>query len=105
MAPDPEITGTKYSTRGQDNVAGHANPDVDAAYQAAREATTLAERGAHYKQLQAICARTPTGLAGLVLIRQVLPREHQVLRVGRPARLFDPVATMGSYARGGRPSR
>lgn len=57
MAPDPEITAPKYSTGGPNNATGHANPDVDAAYQAAREATTLAERGEHYKRLQEIWAR------------------------------------------------
>ncbi|MDA4894101.1 ABC transporter substrate-binding protein [Streptomyces sp. MS2A] len=57
MAPDPEITATKYSSAGRNNMAGHANADVDAAYEAAREATTLAERGAHYRRLQEVWAR------------------------------------------------
>lgn len=57
MAPDPEITSTKYSTGGMNNAAGHHNPDVDAAYQAAREALTLSERGDHYKRLQEVWAR------------------------------------------------
>ncbi|GAA4921554.1 peptide/nickel transport system substrate-binding protein [Stackebrandtia albiflava] len=57
MAPDPEITRTKYSSGGRNNMAGHRNPDVDAAYAAARAATGLAERGEHYKRLQEIWAR------------------------------------------------
>ena len=57
MAPDPEITRTKYSSTGKNNMAGHRNPDVDAAYEAARSATTLAERGEHYKRLQEVWAR------------------------------------------------
>ncbi|WP_166350298.1 ABC transporter substrate-binding protein [Phytoactinopolyspora limicola] len=57
MAPDPEITATKYSSTGRNNMGGHRNPDVDAAYQAAREATTLTERGEHYRRLQAVWAR------------------------------------------------
>ena len=38
-------------------MAGHRNPDVDAAYAAARNATTRTERGEHYKRLQEIWAR------------------------------------------------
>ncbi|WP_166350306.1 ABC transporter substrate-binding protein [Phytoactinopolyspora limicola] len=57
MTPDPEIMSPKYTSDGQGNMAGHHNPDVDAAFVAAREATTLAERGDHYRRLQAIWAR------------------------------------------------
>ncbi|MEU4778138.1 ABC transporter substrate-binding protein [Micromonospora sp. NPDC023633] len=57
MAPDPEITAPKYSTGGENNMAQHRNPDVDAAYLAARTAGTLAERGEHYRRLQEIWAR------------------------------------------------
>ncbi len=57
MAPDPEITAGNHTTQGRNNAAGHANADVDAAYQAAREALTLPERGAHYKKLQEVWAR------------------------------------------------
>ncbi|HIV56514.1 MAG TPA: hypothetical protein H9902_01030 [Candidatus Stackebrandtia faecavium] len=57
MAPDPEITRTKYSSGGKNNMAGHRNPDVDAAYAAARAAATREERGEHYKRLQEIWAR------------------------------------------------
>ncbi len=57
MSPDPEITAQKYSTGGLNNVGGHANPDVDAAYKAAREALTREERGAHYRHLQEVWAR------------------------------------------------
>ena len=57
MAPDPEITRTKYSSAGKNNMAGHRNADVDAAYAAARAATTRAERGEHYRRLQEIWAR------------------------------------------------
>ncbi|MFG3698599.1 ABC transporter substrate-binding protein [Micromonospora sp. NPDC047620] len=57
MAPDPEITAPKYTSGGQGNMAQHHNPDVDAAYLAARTAGTLAERGAHYRRLQEIWAR------------------------------------------------
>lgn len=57
MAPDPEITRTKYSSTGRNNMAGHRNSDADAAYAAARTATTLAERGQHYRRLQEVWAR------------------------------------------------
>ena len=57
LAPDPEITRTKYSSGGKNNMAGHRNADVDAAYEAARAATTREERGEHYKRLQEIWAR------------------------------------------------
>lgn len=57
MAPDPEITSTKYSSTGRNNMAQHHNADVDAAYKAAREALTREERGKHYKELQAVLAR------------------------------------------------
>ncbi len=57
MTPDPEILSTKYSTGGDNNIGGHANPDVDAAFRAAREAMTLSERGVHYRHLQTVLAR------------------------------------------------
>lgn len=57
MSPDPEITRTKYTTTGRNNMSGHQNADADAAYEAAREATTLVERGKHYRRLQEIWAR------------------------------------------------
>jgi ABC-type transport system substrate-binding protein len=57
MAPDPEITSTKYSSTGLNNMGLHHNLDVDAAYAAARTATSKAERGAHYRRLQEIWAR------------------------------------------------
>ena len=57
MTPDPEITSTKYSSTGWNNMAGHRNPDADAAYLAARTATDLPERGLHYKRLQEVWAR------------------------------------------------
>jgi peptide/nickel transport system substrate-binding protein len=57
MAPDPEITSTKYSSTGLNNMGLHHNMDVDAAYAAARTATSKAERGAHYRRLQEIWAR------------------------------------------------
>jgi ABC-type transport system substrate-binding protein len=57
MAPDPEITSTKYSSTGLNNMGQHHNADVDAAYAAARTATERDERGAHYRHLQEIWAR------------------------------------------------
>lgn len=57
MAPDPEITRTKYSSGGKNNMAGHRNSDVDAAYAAARSVFSLEERGKHYRRLQEIWAR------------------------------------------------
>lgn len=57
LTPDPEITSPKYSSSGEGNFAGHDNPGVDAAYAAGRAATTRAERGAHYMELQRIWAR------------------------------------------------
>ncbi|MGX1934416.1 ABC transporter substrate-binding protein [Microbacterium resistens] len=57
MTPDPEIMSTKYSTGGDNNVGGHANPEVDAAFQRAREALTIPERGEHYRELQTVLAR------------------------------------------------
>lgn len=57
LTPDPEITSPKYASDGDGNFAGHHNPDVDAAYEAARAATTLTERGAHYRTLQEVWAR------------------------------------------------
>ncbi|MER7276224.1 ABC transporter substrate-binding protein [Dactylosporangium sp. NPDC000244] len=56
MAPDPEITATKYSTGGQNNMGLHRNRDVDAAYLAARQAGSQAERREHYQRLQAVWA-------------------------------------------------
>ena len=57
MSPDPEITRTKYTTEGKNNVSGHQNSDVDEAYEAARRAIAQDERGHHYKRLQSIWAR------------------------------------------------
>lgn len=57
LTPDPEITSPKYSSNGDGNFAGHHNLEVDEAYEAARSATSLIERGQHYKRLQAIWAR------------------------------------------------
>ena len=57
MAPDPEITATKFCSYGRDNRTGHHNPDVDAAYLGAKQAQTLQERGEHYRRLQAVFAR------------------------------------------------
>jgi peptide/nickel transport system substrate-binding protein len=57
MAPDPEITATKYSSRGWNNMGGHHNADADAAYEAARSVSDLRERGGHYRDLQAIWQR------------------------------------------------
>ncbi|MGZ9811673.1 ABC transporter substrate-binding protein [Pseudoroseicyclus sp. H15] len=57
MAPDPEITSTKYSSTGLNNMGQHHNADVDAAYADARSALTRKERGEHYKRLQEVLAR------------------------------------------------
>ena len=57
LTPDPEITSPKYSSDSDGNFAGHNNPDVDAAYLAARSVTRLSERGEHYKRLQEVWAR------------------------------------------------
>jgi peptide/nickel transport system substrate-binding protein len=57
MAPDPEITATKFASNGRENRAGHRNAAVDEAYLAGREAQTPAERGRHYRALQDVFAR------------------------------------------------
>ena len=57
MAPDIEITATKYASNGLNNMGLHHNKDADAAYEAARTAVTRQERGAHYRRLQEIWRR------------------------------------------------
>jgi ABC-type transport system substrate-binding protein len=57
MSPDVEITSTKYSSSGLNNMGLHRNADADAAYEAGRSALTREGRGEAYRELQRVWAR------------------------------------------------